>query len=76
MCATIGDTIQFKKCIGNSMFYLSPIKSRWTMARFYCQSIFNGYQNADLLYLDTEEQKQNFKIFISSISGEQLSMFH
>ncbi|KAI2801454.1 hypothetical protein BLOT_011006 [Blomia tropicalis] len=73
MCATIGDTIQFKKCIGNSMFYLSPIKSRWTMARFYCQSIFNGYQNADLLYLDTEEQKQNFKIFISSISGEQLT---
>ena len=61
------NTVDYKRCIDDTIYYYSPVKSHWAMARFYCQSIFNGYQNADLLFITNEKEKKSFTTFAKGL---------
>lgn len=79
MCESLktSDGTDYKKCIKESIYYYSPVKAKWPMSRFYCQSIFNGYKNADLLYInDREEWNQFNQEFISKFTGLPNGMSH
>ena len=68
--STLNENIDYKKCIDNSIYYLSPVKSRWTMARFYCQSIFNGNKKADLLYANNVSERNSFGVIMSNLRNK------
>jgi len=57
------------KCLDDTIYFHSPVKARWPMARFYCQSIFAGYQRADILYFSGSYNLSNFETFASEIGG-------
>lgn len=79
MCESlkISDSTDYKKCISKSIYYYSPVKAKWPMSRFYCQSIFNGYRSADLLYINNQnEWKTFYQEFINKITGLSGGMLH
>ncbi len=79
MCESLknSEKTDYKKCISKTIYYYSPVKAKWPMARFYCQSIFNGYRSADLLYLNTKNDWNLFRDeFFSKLTNPPTGMLN
>lgn len=73
VCSTIGNSSSSSKqqCVGNNIFYHHQESMTWENARFHCQAKFYNLPTSDLLFLTTQQDVDDFRVFTSSFARNQ-----